>query len=94
MYDPINKSINTLTDSLMYAHNKYNETVISSVKISILFLITLAWNDVVQEIINNYYPNSKKKTLHSKIIYAILITFFVIIVQIYFFPLIEGKGNN
>jgi hypothetical protein len=63
----------------------------SSITVSILLLVTLAWNDVIQGIINNYYPNSRKKTLRSKIIYAILITFIVIIIQTYFFPFITGK---
>ena len=69
-------------------YNKYKETIATSITTAILLLITLAWNDVIQSALAYYYPDSKAKTLRSKIIYAFIISIIVVVLQLYFFPII------
>lgn len=70
-------------------YNKYKEAVVTSVTTAILLLITLAWNDVIQSALGYYYPESKAKTLVGKIVYALIITIVVVVLQLYFFPIIN-----
>lgn len=67
-------------------YSQYRITLVASLIASTLFLITLAWNDVVQEIISYYYPKKSRESIKDKIYYALYITIFVVILQIYVFP--------
>ena len=77
-----------MSDFIVTTYSKYKETIVTSVTTAILLLITLAWNDVIQSALAYYYPDSKEKTIRGKIIYALLITIIVVIMQLYFFPTI------
>lgn len=78
-----------MSDVFVTTYSKYKETIVTSVTTAILLLITLAWNDVIQTALNNYFPESKSKTLKSKIVYALTITVIVVILQLYLFPIIN-----
>ena len=73
-----------MSDVFVTTYSKYKETIVTSVTTAILLLITLAWNDVIQTALNNYFPESK-----SKIVYALTITVIVVILQLYLFPIIN-----
>lgn len=70
------------------AYHQYNKALISSVTTAVILLASLAWNDVVQAIVDKYYPEKDKKTIKGKLYYAIVMTFFIILLQIYVFPYI------
>jgi hypothetical protein len=78
-----------IPEPIQQTYLKYQSTVVTAVMTSIIFLITLAWNDVIQTAINSYYPKKDNDTLRGKIYYAITITVFVILMQIYVFPYLE-----
>jgi uncharacterized membrane protein len=67
----------------------YQSAVVTSIITGIVLLVSLAWNDVVKALINKYFPSEDNNSLKSKFFYALLITFIVIVLQIYFFPLIK-----
>jgi uncharacterized membrane protein YcjF (UPF0283 family) len=71
-------------------YNKYQSTIIASITTAVLLLVTLAWNDVIQTIINNYYQHKDDNTIRGKLTYAVVITIFVVLVQLYLFPYIES----
>jgi hypothetical protein len=76
---------NTIKDT----YTQYQTMIITSIVTATILLVTLAWNDVVQSIVNYYYPNSDSKTIIGKIYYAVVITVFVILLQIYVFPYLQ-----
>lgn len=70
----------------------YKQYAIEAFLAAILLLISLAWNDVVQEIIKMYYPISGT-ALKGKIIYAISITVIVVTLQIFLFPHLTNNSS-
>jgi hypothetical protein len=64
--------------------NNIIKTVIDQFKdnigASVLLLVSLAWNDVVQTAISQYFPLDND-TIYAKLVYAIVITFIVILLQ-------------
>lgn len=87
------ETIENISDTIIESYNEYKNFMINSVMTSIALLVALAWNDVVQSLVNLYYPDNTKKTMRGKIYYAILITFIVFIVQIYIAPHIVGADK-
>ncbi len=87
--------MNTLTvlvpNTIEKTYEQYRYTLITALIAGTLFLITLAWNDVIQEIIAYYYPIKSRNSIKKKIYYALCITIFVVLLQIYVFPRIEVK---
>jgi len=53
----------------------------------------LAWNDAIKGLIEYFFPISKNTVL-AKFIYAILITFVVVIISIYLTRLLGDKKNR
>jgi len=78
-----------MSDIFGTAYSKYRETIVTSITTAVLLLISLAWNDVVQTALNDYFPESKAKTLTSKVVYALIITIVVVILQLFMFPLVN-----
>ena len=68
---------------------KYKNTLISAIITSIVLLVSLAWNDVIKTIAEEYIIITDDNSILSKLYYALFITFFVIILQIYLFPQIN-----
>ena len=66
-----------------YTH--YRIALFTSITTAFLLLISLAWNDVVQSIIKQYYPRDDD-SIKSKTQYAVIITIIVILLQLYVFP--------
>lgn len=54
------------------------------------FIAGLAWNDAIKGVIENYFPLGEDNLL-AKIIYAILITLFVVLVTIILSRLLKAK---
>lgn len=92
------KDFNSLIESsnrfIKDSYNKYQTATIAAISTSVLLLVTLSWNDVIQSIIKKYYPNGED-TLSGKVKYAIVITFVVLTLQIFLFPyLISREDKN
>lgn len=79
-------SYNDITKPIKETYNTYKTTVVTSMITAVVVLISLAWNNVVQAIISYYYPQTTRETIKGKIIYACIITIFVIILQLHVFP--------
>jgi len=77
-----------LPDVLKNTYTKYQNTVLIALTTATLLLVSLAWNDVVQETITMYYPRESRQNIKGKVYYALIITIFVVLVQIYIFPYI------
>jgi hypothetical protein len=71
---------------IKHTYIKYQSTILVSLITATLLLVTLAWNEVVQESISLYYPKETRQTLIGKIYYAVIITIIVVILQIFIFP--------
>ena len=76
------------TAIVVNTYDKYRSTVITSLVTAVLLLVTLAWNDVVQEIISLYYPKESRQSIKGKFFYAIMITIIVVLVQTHIFQLL------
>lgn len=72
---------------------KYQNTVLTVIMTAIVLLMSLAWNDVVQAVINKYYPKKDNSTIKGKLDYAVTVTAFVVLLQIFVFPHIEEFKN-
>jgi len=71
---------------------QYQTAIITGLIAATLFLVTLAWNDLIQEIIAYYFPTTIRQNIMGKLYYALIITIIVMLLQIYIFPhLIETK---
>ena len=68
--------------------------MVTAIMTSTVILISLAWNDVIQNVIERYYPHKNIDTLNGKITYAIIITIFVVLLQIYVFPRLENYAHS
>jgi heme/copper-type cytochrome/quinol oxidase subunit 2 len=82
------------TTIVVNAYDKYRSTVITSLITAVLLLVTLAWNDVVQEIIAMYYPKETRQSIQGKFIYAIMITIIVLLVQTHVFYLLTETNQT
>ena len=85
-------SINIMNEfpvTIKETYIKYQSTVITALSTGVILLITLAWNDVIQSVIEKYYPKKDNNTIRSKVDYAIVITIFVVLLQILVFPYLE-----
>lgn len=81
----------TQVESVIYTTtSKYKSAVVTSIIGGIVVLIAVAWNDVIQAVINKYYPK-KNNTITGKLYYATIITLFIVVLQIYLFPYIQDK---
>ena len=91
-YDNIDvtSAIGSATKVISNTVDKYQHTIFTAIVTSTLFLITLAWNDVVQDAISIYYPRDTRQNIYGKIYYALIITIVVVLVQIYIFPYISS----
>jgi hypothetical protein len=83
-----------IPDYIENTYSQYRITLIASLIAGTIFLITLAWNDVVQEIISYYYPKKSRESIRDKIYYALYITIFVVLLQIYVFPYISTSSRT
>lgn len=79
-------SYGDLSKPIKETYDRYKTTVITSAMTAATVLISLAWNNVVQAIIAYYYPQTTRETIRGKIVYACIITVFVIILQLHVFP--------
>jgi hypothetical protein len=87
------KIIPTISEGFTKTYTHYQKTIITAFITSMMLLITLAWNDVVQAIIQQYYPKGNTKTIMGKVYYAMIITIIIVLLQLYVFPLIIPNGN-
>jgi TRAP-type C4-dicarboxylate transport system permease small subunit len=78
-----------LTETVKETYTKYQSTIITAIMTAFLLLVSLAWNDVIQTSIQQYYPHKDINTIKGKVSYAVVITIFVVLLQIYVFPYIE-----
>ena len=83
-----------IPDAVKETYDKYQTLVLTSVITATIVLVSMAWNDVIQSIMNKYYPSTGTKTIVSKIYYAIVITLFVILLQIYIFPYLQTNNST
>jgi len=74
-----------------YSH--YRIALFTSITTAFLLLISLAWNDVVQSIIKQYYPRDDD-SIKGKIQYAVIITIIVILLQLYIFPYFKPSDTD
>lgn len=74
-----------VTSHIVTSYNQYQTVLFASIATGIVLLVSLAWNDVVQTIINNYYPQRDNSVI-GKLQYAFIVTFIVVILQIYILP--------
>ena len=91
LHIPFNVPIPSYIES---TYSQYRITLIASLMAATIFLITLAWNDVVQEVIAYYYPKKSRESIRDKIYYALYITIFVVLLQIYVFPYISTTKHQ
>ena len=69
--------------------------ILTAIIASTLLLVTLAWNDVIQSVIKKYYPkNNKNNKLYGKIMYALTVSFIVLLIQMHIFPHIRSIIDN
>lgn len=91
------KDFNSLIESsnrfIKDSYNKYQTATITAISTSVLLLVTLSWNDVIQSIIKKYYPKSED-TLPGKFKYALVITFVVFTLQIFLFPYLISREER
>lgn len=71
-----------IESNIIKSYTQYKTVIITSVATGIIILASLAWNSVIQAIIEKYYPN-KTDTIIGKIQYALIITLLVVLLQIY-----------
>ena len=86
--EPLKNGVETFATHATKTGALYKQFLLQALLTSILFMVTLAWNAVVQEIIDVYYPLKTDKPIRGKLYYALGITFVVIMMQIYLFPYI------
>jgi len=82
--------MNGITDHLTSSYDQYRVTLITAVTTAVLLLVTLAWNDVIQTTLSKYYPK-EDTTITGKLKYAFVITFIVVLLQIYVLPMFMDK---
>jgi|LakMenEpi03Aug12_release.lakeMendotaPanAssembly.Ray.scaffolds.fasta_scaffold855206_1 hypothetical protein len=75
------------------SYNKYQTATLTAISTSVLLLVTLSWNDVMQSIIKKYYPKSED-TLSGKVKYALIISFVVLTLQIFVFPYLISREEK
>lgn len=64
----------------------YKTQLVASISAAVLLIASLAWNDVIQSLLVRWYPDVKdRKSIKSQIIYALIATFVVILLQVYIF---------
>lgn len=83
-----------IPDVVLNTYDRYQTMVITSITTATIVLVSLAWSDVVQTTMNKYYPSTGTKSIMGKIYYAIVVTFFVILLQIYIFPYLQQAANT
>lgn len=88
IFNPVKSTYTTLAKPVKETYTKYKTTILTSIITAIAVLVSLAWNNVIQAVINYYYPLSTKATIKGKTYYALIITIFVILLQLYVFPFI------
>ena len=57
------------------------------------FVAALAWNEAIRDLIEYFFPINKNTVL-IKFIYAIVLTFLVVIVSVYLARLVYDKGEE
>lgn len=84
--------IEPLADNTIKTAHVYRQFMIDAMLGAVVLLVSLAWNAVIQEVIAIYYPKEKyDNQLKGKVIYALIITFIVLLLQIYLFPLLTNN---
>ena len=86
--EPLKNGVETFATHATKTGALYKQFLLQALLSSILFMVTLAWNAVVQQIIDEYYPLKSDHPIRGKLYYALGITFVVIMMQIYLFPYI------
>lgn len=72
-----------MSDSIF---NLYREQLVTSISAAVFLIASLAWNNVIQGILEKCYPDLKNHaTIKARVIYALVITFIVILIQVYIF---------
>ncbi|VBB17713.1 hypothetical protein YASMINEVIRUS_176 [Yasminevirus sp. GU-2018] len=85
--------VTTISTNVTKSYRKYHSMVLLSITAGVVVLVSLAWNDVIQTVIKKYYPNTDD-TITGKLRYALIITFAVILAQIYVFPYIVDTDKK
>lgn len=65
-------------------------SLISLIQTGLIWATTISWAEVVRSGTNYIYPNDEKKVLEAQIIYAIILTFIVIVI-FYFLQTTKNK---
>lgn len=91
-YIPIPSGItSTIQENIVESYDRYRIALFTAISTAIILLVALSWNDVIRSIMAKYYPSTDDSII-GKIQYAFVITFIVVLLQIYIFPsLIETK---
>lgn len=72
-----------MAESIM---STYETQLIASISAAILLIASLAWNEVIQSLLVKWYPDVKdRKSIRNQVIYALIVTFIVILFQVYIF---------
>lgn len=62
-------------------------------KEALILVPILVWNDVIISMLNKLYPLDHRKTLFSKIIYAVIVTLLIAFIYFSFFKR-DGDGEK
>jgi len=79
-----------ITNHITSSYDQYRVTLITAITTAVLLLVTLAWNDMIQTALLKYYPK-EDATITGKMKYAFVITFIVVLLQIYVLPMFMDK---
>jgi len=84
---------NKISEGFTKTYTQSQKRIITALITSVMLLVTLAWNDVIQAMIQQYYPKENKKTIMGKVYYAIVITILIVLLQLYVFPLFISDSD-
>jgi hypothetical protein len=68
---------------------KYADLIVTSIMTATILFTSVMWYDVIEVGIDQYAPSLKGTTLKGKLIFAIIVTFIVVLMHIYLFPAIQ-----
>ena len=66
------------------------ERTIGYILAAFSFIAGLAWNDAIKSIIDQFFPHNNNG-IFIKVIYALLVTFIIVLITIYLTKLIKDK---
>jgi hypothetical protein len=75
-------------------YTKYIDLIISSLMTATILFTSVLWYDVIEITIDDYFPMLKGKSLKGKLLFAIIVSFIVVLMHIYLFPELRKYFTN